>query len=74
MPLGEDCDLLGPFPGRTASGHGIRIANDGSVGPTDVDQLSSPGSQRMNDQKQIIIIMYEFGIMSMININVDSCE
>ena len=22
MPLGGDCDLLGPFPGRTASGHG----------------------------------------------------
>ena len=45
MPLGGDCDLLGPFPGRTASGHGTDCERWIC---TDVDQLSSPGSQRMD--------------------------
>ena len=33
MPLGGDYDLLGPFPGRTASGHGMDINMTTSVIP-----------------------------------------
>jgi len=45
VPLGGDYDLLGPFPGRTASGHGLDCER---LTCRAVDQLSSPGSQRMD--------------------------
>ena len=52
MPLGEDYDLLRPFPGRTASRHGTDC-ECWICRPKDVDQLLSPGSQRMVDQPEV---------------------